>query len=251
MGDAHDERAAACAPGAAQSGGRAPSAWARAARDRAIEAQSTAAAPHSLGLSFNVYGNISTTAPLLNNVRTQLTHASSGSASACLLNFYDDFVFSPPPGSGSSTVGAIMHDCSVDVTASATSEGTAHLQPSVMERDAAADSTATAPVAGSPVTGSPVNTVSPVTTAVSCAASALVEAGVPKKAAHVLAAKGVTAALLVWLPLDVVQAELRSEEVLLSAIELIALRAALKSQNGVSLRHPKTTCIPLDHADVA
>ena len=199
-----------------------------------------------MGLSFNVYGNISTTAPLLNNVRTQLTHASSGSAGACLLNIYDDFV-----GSGTSTVGALLHDCSVDVTASATSEGTAHLQPSVMERDAAADSTATAPVAGSPVTGSPVNTVSPVTTAVSCAASALVEAGVPKKAAHVLAAKGVTAALLVWLPLDVVQAELRSEEVLLSAIELIALRAALKSQNGVSLRHPKTTCIPLDHADVA
>ena len=161
MGDAHDERAAACAPGAAQSGGRAPSACARAARDRAIEAQSTAAAPHSLGLSFNVYGNISTTAPLLNNVRTQLTHASSGSAGACLLNFYDDFVFSPPPGSGSSTVGAIMHDCSVDVTASATSEGTAHPQPAVIARDAAADSTATDPATGSPVTGSPV-AVSPV-----------------------------------------------------------------------------------------
>ena len=164
MCDALDERASACAPGAApgatpgaaESGGRASSAWSRAARDRAIEAQSTQAAPHSLGLSLNVYGNISTTAPLLNNVRTQLTHASSGSAGACLLNIYDDFV-----GSGTSTVGALLHDCSVDVTASATFEGTAHPQPAVIARDAAADSTATDRATGSPVTGSPV-AVSPV-----------------------------------------------------------------------------------------
>ena len=122
MGDGDDERdaAQACTPDAAGAG---TCRREQSARDRAAEAQSTAAQPHSLAYAFNFFGNVSTTAPMFTDLKAHVEHDARRSAAAFRVNFFDDLTIASPPGvappmipARHADIGKIMHSCVAEIT---------------------------------------------------------------------------------------------------------------------------------------